>query len=108
MGVEVSEVINILGERYNRVFQGAGSALPEPWIDQTSPSLMLRQLDIIYLLMPDSVKYTATLLTTLLKVWSTEWNISTIWELDSNAESQAPLQTYRIRICTSNRFPSDS
>lgn len=32
MGVEVSEVINILGERYNRVFQGAGSALPEPWI----------------------------------------------------------------------------
>ena len=32
MGVEVSEVINILGERYNRVYQGAGSALPEPWI----------------------------------------------------------------------------
>lgn len=32
MGVEVSEVINILGERYDKVFQGTGLAIPEHWL----------------------------------------------------------------------------
>lgn len=57
MGIEVSEVINILGERYDRVFQEAGLALLEAWIRfWRSPIYVLESsrvaiLDVLFLRM---------------------------------------------------------
>lgn len=42
-----------------------------------------------------------------LKACSQPKSISTTWEVVRDAEPQAPVQTYGIRICVLIRFPGD-